>query len=105
MEWRRAAIKPVCYWMSRPGGAEPLPRKDCGTCKLSVVSRLPEDCWRSGNSRRRLCAWASRFIPQRKLHPVPESQLVVDHAQIILDHMLGCADLVGHVTILQALRH
>ena len=45
----------------------------------------------------------ARLIPQGKLHPVPESKLVVDHAQIILHDMFRRADSVGHVAVFQAL--
>jgi len=44
-----------------------------------------------------------RLIPQRQFHPVPQSQLVVNHAQIIFHHVLRGPDFVGDFTVLQAL--
>src|SRR5579864_1707573 len=44
-----------------------------------------------------------RLIPQRKLHPVPQPQFVVDDSQIILDYVLRRPDRVGYLFVLQAL--
>jgi hypothetical protein len=44
-----------------------------------------------------------RLIPQRQLHPIPQPQLVIDHAQIIFHHVFGGADGVSHVAIFQTL--
>ena len=51
----------------------------------------------------KFCLLPARFIPQGKFYPVPESQLVVDHAKIILYHMLRSANRIGNVTVFQAL--
>src|SRR5580704_18365356 len=45
----------------------------------------------------------ARLIPQGKLYAVPQSELVVDNAQIILHHVFRSANFVGHVTVFQAL--
>lgn len=45
----------------------------------------------------------TRFVPERQLDAVPQSQLVVDQAQIILHYMLGGAKRVGDLPILAAL--
>ena len=44
-----------------------------------------------------------RFIPQRQLDAVPQSQLVVDRSQIILHHMFGGPKSVGDLAVLAAL--
>ena len=44
-----------------------------------------------------------RLIPQCEFYAVPETQLVVDDAKIILDYVFGSADRVGYVSIFQAL--
>jgi hypothetical protein len=45
----------------------------------------------------------ARLIPQGKFHAVPESELVVDHAEIILHHVLRGADGMRYFVVLQAL--
>jgi hypothetical protein len=45
----------------------------------------------------------ARFIPQGKFHAIPESELVVNDAKIILDYVLSGTDGIGHVAILQTL--
>ena len=42
---------------------------------------------------------------ERQLQAVGNAQLVVDLAQIILDHLLGGADLLGDFLVAHALRH
>src|ERR1700693_2702296 len=58
---------------------------------------------RLANSRRKFWFAPARLIPQREFHAVPESKLVVDHAQIVLHDMFRRADGVGHVAVFQAL--
>jgi hypothetical protein len=45
----------------------------------------------------------ARFVPQGQLDAVPQSQFVVDQAQIILDYMFGCAQRIGDLPVLAAL--
>ena len=56
------------------------------------------------------CAWKAagavvRFPPQRQLHPVTEPQLVIDHSQVVFDHVFGGAYLAAHISIGQARSH
>ena len=46
---------------------------------------------------------APRFIPESQLDAVPQAELVVDQAQIVLDHVLGGAERIGDLAILAAL--
>jgi hypothetical protein len=82
------------------------------TYKRLAAIEKPESALRLDPARRHLRLRESgykfrllpaRFIPQRKFDAVPESELVIDDTKIILHHMLGCADSIGHVSILQAL--
>src|SRR5208282_3866476 len=99
---RRAAIRRVCCWTPPREKARRLPPNDCGSCKLSVVGKCgrqesslpprkvtpPQSTRRlPGYSGRKLRLMPARLIPQGKFHPVPESKLVVDYAQIILHHV------------------
>jgi len=43
------------------------------------------------------------FIPQGQLDPVPETQFVINGAQVVLDNVLGGADGLGYLAILHAL--
>jgi hypothetical protein len=43
------------------------------------------------------------FVPERKLDPIPESELVVDDAKVVLHHMLGGSNDFGHVAIPESL--
>src|SRR5947207_118902 len=43
------------------------------------------------------------LIPKRELYAVPEPQFVVDGAEIIFDDVLGGADFVGNLFILESL--
>jgi len=43
--------------------------------------------------------------PQRQLQPVPQSQLVVNHAKIIFDHMIRCPNFGGDFCVRHARRH
>ena len=45
----------------------------------------------------------ARLIPQCQLDPVPQSQLVVNQAQIILDNVFGSAERIGDLTVFAAL--
>ena len=45
----------------------------------------------------------TRLIPQGQLDAIPQSQFVVDHSQIILDHVLGGPDGIGDLPVLAAL--
>ncbi len=54
-------------------------------------------------SGRKLPVVPARLIPEREFHPVPQSELVIDHAEIILDYVFRGADDVGDLVVLQAL--
>jgi len=43
------------------------------------------------------------FVPEGEFDPVPESQLVVDGAQIVFNDVLGGSDLVCDLSILESL--
>jgi len=43
----------------------------------------------------------TRFIPKGKFHAIPKTELIVNHSQVILDHMFGCANGLRHLTVLQ----
>ena len=45
----------------------------------------------------------ARLIPQGKFDPVPKSELVIDHTEIILHHVFRGADGVRYLVVLQAL--
>jgi hypothetical protein len=55
------------------------------------------------SSGRKLPVIPARLIPQGKFYAVPESELVINHAEIILDHVFGGADSMGYLVVLQAL--
>src|SRR5271156_5390057 len=112
---RRTATRRVCCWMQQQEKAPPPPPRDCVSWKpqTAIKSRprrtgrqtlSTSDCTRtvrcSGGELRVIPA---RLIPQGKFHPVPESELVIDHAEIIFDHVFRGADGVGYLVILQAL--
>ena len=44
-----------------------------------------------------------RLIPQREFDAVPQTQLIVDQAEIILDDVLGGAERIGDFAVLAAL--
>ncbi len=46
---------------------------------------------------------ASRFVPEGELNAVPEPELVIDDAKVVLDDVLGGADFVGNVSVLESL--
>ena len=46
---------------------------------------------------------ASRFIPEGEFNSVPESEFVIDDAKVVLDDVLGGANLVGDVAIFESL--
>src|ERR1700720_47104 len=43
-------------------------------------------------------------VPERQLNPVPQPELVVDDAEMILHHVFSCADDFGHFVVLEASR-
>jgi len=43
------------------------------------------------------------LVPEGKLDPVPESELVVDNSEVVLDDVLCGANFAGDVTILESL--
>jgi hypothetical protein len=43
------------------------------------------------------------FIPEGELDAIPESELVVYDAEVVLNDVFGGANLVGDVTILESL--
>ncbi len=43
------------------------------------------------------------LIPEGKLDTIPESEFVVDNAEVILDDMFGGANFAGDVAILESL--
>ena len=45
----------------------------------------------------------ARFIPQCQFDAIPEAELVVDQAQIVLYYMLGGAERIGDFAVLAAL--
>src|SRR6266446_950850 len=45
----------------------------------------------------------TRFVPQRQLNAVPQSQLVVDQSQIILYYVFGGPERIGDFPVLAAL--
>jgi hypothetical protein len=46
---------------------------------------------------------AAGFVPEGKFDPIPESELIVDNAKIVLDDVLGSAEGVGDFAVLKAL--
>src|SRR5579862_3543902 len=44
----------------------------------------------------------SRLIPQREFHPVPKSEFVVNHPQVIFHDMLRGPDGIRYLFVLQA---
>jgi len=46
---------------------------------------------------------ASRFVPEGEFNAVPEPELVIDDAKVVLDDVLGSADFVGNVSVLESL--
>src|ERR1700746_2914378 len=45
---------------------------------------------------------SSGFIPESEFDPIPESELVVDDSQIVLDDVFGSSDLVSDLFILKS---
>ena len=45
----------------------------------------------------------SSFVPEGEFNPVPESELVIDDAKVVLDDVLGGTDLVCNVSVLESL--
>lgn len=45
----------------------------------------------------------SRFVPESEFKPVPQPELVVDNAQVVLDYMLRRTDGLCDFTVLQSL--
>jgi len=56
-----------------------------------------------GLLHKQCCRTAPRFVPKRKLNPIPEPKLVIDHPQVILNDMLGGSDRFRDLFVLQAL--
>ena len=61
----------------------------------------------SGMRRKNYCVTSTEGLRRdsyqsAKFHPVPESEFVVDHSQIILHHMFGGSDSFGDFLVLQA---
>jgi hypothetical protein len=86
----------------------------CGAGALARVRVLTAQKSQRGRSRPRYTTLKSllhdqlrwnlpRLIPQGQFHPVPQSQFVVNHAQIILNHVLRGPDFTSDFTVLQAL--
>jgi hypothetical protein len=44
-----------------------------------------------------------RYIPQREFDAVPQSQLVINQAQIILDYMFRGSEILGDFAVLATL--
>ena len=45
------------------------------------------------------------FVPERKFDPIPETELVVDDAQVVFHDILGRADDFRYFTVLESLRN
>ena len=43
------------------------------------------------------------FIPEGEFNTIPESELVVDDAEVVLDNVFGGANFAGDVAILESL--
>jgi hypothetical protein len=104
--------------MRRLERAHELPPSDCVSCKLQVVNKnqaaenhpaarkqfpLRLDAGPSRYSGYKLPLIPARFIPQGEFDPVPKSELVIDHAEIILHHVFRGADGVRYLVVLQSL--
>src|SRR5258708_1424317 len=48
---------------------------------------------------------APRFIPQREFDAIPQSELVVDHSQVVLHDVLGRPDSFRYFLVLQTFGH
>jgi len=46
----------------------------------------------------------SRLVPERKFYPVPHPEFVVDHAQMVFDHVLCRTNDFGYLAVLKTLR-
>lgn len=45
----------------------------------------------------------SGFIPESELNAVPESELVIDDAKVVLDDVLSGSDFAGNISVLESL--
>jgi len=45
---------------------------------------------------------AAGLVPQRQLDPVPQTQLVIDQAQVVLYHVLGRAERIRNFSVFAA---
>jgi len=43
------------------------------------------------------------LIPEGEFDPVPESELVVDNAKVVLDDVLSGSDFIGNIAVLESL--
>src|SRR5437660_906320 len=71
------------------------------------ASRLSMPSWRtawshgSRSSGVALLLESSGFVPESEFDSVPESELVIDDAKIVFDHVLGSADGVCHLSVFE----